>query len=94
MPVAAGSGLQEPDHELAVVRRVQNGSINSTSTKAQLTVKLPGRQAQLHQQTVLLAALTATTACPGYSWSSSSWLEKQQQQQQQQINICPLHALI
>jgi hypothetical protein len=43
MPGIAESALQEPEHELAVVQQVQKGSITSAGTKAQLTVKLPGR---------------------------------------------------
>jgi hypothetical protein len=42
MPGAAANALQEPEHELTVVQQVQQGSITSVGTKAQLTVKLPG----------------------------------------------------
>jgi hypothetical protein len=42
MSVTADSWLQEPEHELTVMQQVQGGSINSTGTKAQLAVKLPG----------------------------------------------------
>ena len=42
MPEPAESGLQEPEHELAVVQQVQQGSVTAAGTKAKLTVKLPG----------------------------------------------------
>jgi hypothetical protein len=52
MPGVADSGLQEPDHELAVVQQVHKGSITNARTKAQLTVKLPGKLVSLYTQDV------------------------------------------
>ncbi|KAF6251174.1 hypothetical protein COO60DRAFT_1645339 [Scenedesmus sp. NREL 46B-D3] len=47
MSDSAGSGPQEPEHELAVVQHVHKGSIDRPGTKAQLTMKLPADDVQV-----------------------------------------------